>query len=598
MTKLSALALWFATAVVIAAGWWVWFTVTAPLIAEINAMDPQPARTLKLYAEVYLPPIVVWAGGGILTGLWCGATRRKVLGSRAFLIFVSALVCLPYLLGNLLGYPLGLLFNRRPGQARGQNSTGPKDWDWIVQQPDTMEGARELVRHRTGAEPGAWLGWADFLITAPPRGGVLVIGPPGSGKTTGVITPTVMLAPGACVSSSIKSDVMNQTAALRARYGRVWHFDPGGDEITPAGVEAVRWSPLASVHNWDDALRVGKTMGDSLNTRGDEAGGHFLARAVDWVQCLLYAAHLQGATIGTVATWAATAADEETAATTLSILERANQAGDEGAGIAWAKLRGLLTAPDRERGSIISTMSRLLSVYDSLAARRTGEQSNFDPVQFVRSRDTLYITARPDKQDLYAPLLAALLEQIRFATYDRQKRIMAGHEPAQPHVTFALDEANTTAPIPLPSIISEAGGQGLHVVVGIQALGPSEARWGRAAASFLTLFPTKVVLRGVFDRDTVTALSIAAGEYDRALVTENQGRQFIGGSLFRSGWVDTTSYSHSTSRQRVIDEAAITGVPQWQALVWSGADWDYVHLAKPWEDPVLTTALAQGMTQP
>ena len=211
----------------------------------------------------------------------------------------------------------------------------------------------------------------------------------------------------------------------------------------------------------------------------------------------------------------------------------------------------------------------------------------------MRSRDTLYITARPDKQDLYAPLLAALLEQIRFATYDRQKRIMAGIEAAQPHVTFALDEANTTAPIPLLSIISEAGGQGLHVVVGVQALGPSEARWGRAAVSFLTLFPTKIVLRGVFDRDTVAALSIAAGEYDRHMVTENQGQQYIGPGMF-GGWKNTTSYSHATVRQRVIDEAAITGVPPWQALVWSGADWDYVHLAKPWEDLVLTTALAQG----
>lgn len=381
MTRLSALALWCATLAVVAAGWWVWFTLGAPRAAEINAMDPQPAPTLKLYADVYLPTGAAWIGGGILTGLWCGAKRWSILGSRVLLIVATVLFCLPYLIGHLIGYPFGLLFNRQPKHPREQKIKGERDWDWITKQPDTMEGARELVRHRTGADPGAWIGWNNYLVTAPPRGGVLVIGPPGSGKTTGIITPTVMLAPGACVSSSIKSDVMNQTAHLRARYGRVWHFDPGGDEITPPGVEAVRWSPLASVRSWDDALRVGKTMGDSLNTRGDETGGHFLARAVDWVQCLLYAAHLQSATIGTVATWAATAADEDTAATTLGVLEQAHQAGDEGAGIAWAKLRGLLTSPDRERGSIVSTMTRLLSVYDSLAARRTGEHPNFDPEQ-------------------------------------------------------------------------------------------------------------------------------------------------------------------------------------------------------------------------
>lgn len=595
MTKLSAFVLWCATIATLTAGWWLWLVIGAPRATEINAMEPAPAPTFGLYASVFLPTAAVWVGGGIITGIWCSAKRWSILGGRALLIVVSVLAGFPYVVGHLIGYPFGLLA-RRKGSDYEPKFKGTRDWDWIAEQPDTMEAARELVRSRTGADPGAWLGWNDYLITAPPRGGVLVIGPPGSGKTTGVITPTVMLAPGACVSSSIKSDVMNQTAAVRARYGRVWHFDPGGDEITPPGVKAVRWSPLASVKSWDDALRVGKTMGDSLKTSGEDAGGHFLARAVDWVQVLLYAAHLEETTISTVATWAATAADEDTAATTLGVLEAAALRGDEGAKIAWAKLRGLLTTPDRERGSIISTMTRLLSVYDSLAARRTGENPNFDPERFVRSRDTLYITARPDKQDLYAPLLAALLEQIRFATYDRQKRIMAGHEAAQPHVTFALDEANTTAPIPLPSIISEAGGQGLHVVVGVQALGPSEARWGRAAASFLTLFPTKVVLRGVFDRDTVTALSVAAGEYDREMITENQGQQFIGARLFRSGWVNTTGHSYSTVRQRVIDEAAITGVPPWQALVWSGADWDYVHLAKPWEYPVLMSATAQGVS--
>ena len=111
--------------------------------------------------------------------------------------------------------------------------------------------------------------------------------------------------------------------------------------------------------------------------------------------------------------------------------------------------------------------------------------------------------------------------------------------------------------------------------------------------SFLTLFPTKVVLRGVFDRDTVSALSTAAGEYDRQMVSESRGQQYIGLGIF-GGWRDTTSYSYSTTRQRVMDEAAITGVPAWQALVWSGADWDYVHVARPWDDFVLQAAIHGG----
>ena len=41
---------------------------------------------------------------------------------------------------------------------------------------------------------------------------MLVLGPPGSGKSSGVIIPSILVAPGATVSSSIKADTMLATA--------------------------------------------------------------------------------------------------------------------------------------------------------------------------------------------------------------------------------------------------------------------------------------------------------------------------------------------------------------------------------------------------
>ena len=424
-----------------------------------------------------------------------------------------------------------------------------------------------------------------------------MLGPPGSGKTSSVLIPSILLAPGACVSSSIKADVLHATAAVRARAGRVWHFDPGGDEHTPPGVQAVAWSPLVSVHTWEDALQVGKTMAEPASTASGAGGEHFIGRATDWVQVLLYAAHLAGAAIAQVADWALTADDPDSQAEILALLDDAKARGDVGAGIAGRKMLGLIATPDRERGSIISTMVGLLRVYDSTTARAIGEAPNFDPTAFVRSTDTLYITARPDKQTLYAPLLAALLEQIRFETYDRTKAEQAGLEPRHPHVTFALDEANTTAPIPLPAIISEAGGQGLHVIVGVQALGPAVARWGDAARSFLTLFPTKVIFRGVFDPDTVHALSSAAGEYDRDLVAYSRSTTYIGPRHTR---IDQINPSTSIQRQKVLTEGDITSIPEGQVLVWDGPSWSLVTTEMHWNSPtwlaVTTTAPALAIT--
>lgn len=128
--------------------------------------------------------------------------------------------------------------------------------------------------------------------------------------------------------------------------------------------------------------------------------------------------------------------------------------------------------------------------------------------------ETLYITARADRQALYAPLLAGLLEAIRLATYDHARAIGAGLEPEQPHVLFALDEADKTAPMPIPAIVAEAGGQGLHLVIGLQSIPLAVSRWGDSARDFLSLCTVKVFLRGVLDHNTTEALAKAAGRHD------------------------------------------------------------------------------------
>jgi len=361
----------------------------------------------------------------------------------------------------------------------------------------------------------------------------------------------------------------------------VWHFDPVGEvDEKLEGVEAAHWSPLASIQTWDDALAVGRSMGNAMVSRGSEGEDHWVARAIQWVQTLLYAGHLARESIGTVVDWAMASSEKKESDAPLGILSEHLET-DPGAYIAYRMLDGLVQLPSRERASIVSVMARMLSVYSSPGARAVGDVTigpAFSPYDFVRSQDTLYITAAPDKQDLYAPLLAALLEQIRLKTYELNKRMLARKERMPNHVTFALDEANTTAPIPLPAIISEAGGQGLHVVVGIQALGSSIARWGEAARSFLTLFPTKVVLRGIFDHETLTALSEASGEYEKTMVSYSFP-EARANSAFRTHF---SNVSYQTQQRRQLNPGDITGIPADQALVWSGPNCQLVEIDKRW----------------
>ena len=161
---------------------------------------------------------------------------------------------------------------------------------------------------------------------------------------------------------------------------------------------------------------------------------------------------------------------------------------------------------ERERSGIFSTASGLLSAYRSQAVLETAKDPNFDPVSFARSSDSLYICAPAQEQDRLAPLVVALLEQIRAA-------VLARPPDAAP-VVFALDEVANIAPLSsLPALAAEGGGQGLVTLACLQDLSQARVRWGEAAEGFFTLFGTKVILPGVADHRTLQLISALAGDH-------------------------------------------------------------------------------------
>ncbi len=375
---------------------------------------------------------------------------------------------------------------------------------------------------------------------------------------------------------------------MRARIGRCWHFDPGAVEPTHALATQVRWSPLTSVHSWADARRIAGSITAPLASADKGEGSHFIDQARAWLECLLYAAYLGKTDIGTVATWVQAAGQDEGALEPLAFLLEAELTGDEDAAIVRAQLDGLLITPDRERGSIVSTLTRSMRIYQSSITRKLGADPNFDIHAFVRSNDTLYITASPDRAGEYAPLLVGLLEEIRYAVYARSRAQRSGGEPMRPHVTFVLDEANNTAPIPLPAIISEAGGQGLHLVVGIQDLSRAKARWGAEANGFLTLFATKVILPGIIENDTLSTLSNAAGEFDRTTTSVSTEQTLF--SLRERG------QSSSVTRTKVLHEGDIASIELGKSLLFVGAQWQLMDVQLHFNSPAWNQLRTMGST--
>lgn len=405
---------------------------------------------------------------------------------------------------------------------------------------------------------GAFLGFdpkTGAAVRANPRGACLVIGPPGSGKTNGVIAPSVATAPGPVVSTSIKWDVLAATVEARRGRGTVWAYDPGGDEAAlPDGVTAVHWSPLDSVYDWESALTVAARLRQALPDANDPRASHWLDRAQDWAAVLLYAASLRG--VEDLMKWT-----RRPGAATEAIRAVLDDNPGEDADMAADALAAAVDdTEDRERSGIESTMSRLWAVYKLPGGVRTAKGTNFSPAEFVRSAaDTLYIAVPAERTNVYAPAVVALLEAIRFEQYRRYAELAKTDTPSAP-LTFVLDEVANTAPVDVPAIASEAGGQRLHLVIALQDLAQARHRWGQdRGGGLLTIIGTKALLPGIVDPGSLEAISQAIGDYRRGQITESVGDD------------GRKSTSYGQSRERSVPPHRIARLDTGSVIVVEGA---------------------------
>ncbi len=443
----------------------------------------------------------------------------------------------------------------------------------LVSEEDEAKSAGEAARAevaRLGGGAYLGLGRNGSWALADPESAVMVLGPPRSGKTSAVMIPAVMGASGAVISTATKPEVMRATVAARSEVGQAWLFDPTASERQlPDGVRRLFWSPVAAATSWDEALVMARAMAACTRPgSGTTNEDHWTERASALLAPLLYAANLSDRPIAEVLRW-----------TLRQDLDPARQALlDCDSEIAADVLAGIEQTDARERSSIFSATAGVLAAYNSDAVRETAAHPNFDPARFAASTDTIYITAPEHRQALCAPLIVGLLEQIRHAVYERWA--MGAMDAT---MLWALDEVANIAPIhDLPSLVSQAGGQKLQVMVGLQDLSQARSRWGAdAAEGFMSLFQTKAVLSGIGDTRTLESISVALGEYDRKVVSSTLGTSETDKWLDPHGYNESVSYQ--TQPQRVLTPGEIAKLPPGQALLLQGADWRLIGLTRWFE---------------
>jgi type IV secretion system protein VirD4 len=339
------------------------------------------------------------------------------------------------------------------------------------------------------------------LIATEAQHSVAVIGPAGTGKTTGFAIPALLEWDGPVIATSVKGDLLEHTINHRRHIGDTYVFDPVDSTNEPSA----GWSPLHTCHDWQGALRMAAWLASTA--RAGERGGlqdsdFWYAVAQKLLAPLLYAAATSGATMADVLRWVDLQDQQEP----LNALHHADSVD------AVQAFAATINREDRTRSSAYTTAETVLAAFaDPGVLTTTTRQPAIDPDRLLDGGNhTLYICGPLHEQARLRPLFTALIEQTIARIYDRANRTT--DRLAKP-LLLAIDEAANIAPLPdLAQIASTARGVGIQLVTIWQDFAQIQARYGTFAQTVINNHRAKVVLAGVSDTPTLDYISRLIGD--------------------------------------------------------------------------------------
>jgi type IV secretion system protein VirD4 len=370
------------------------------------------------------------------------------------------------------------------------------------------------------------------LLVTQPETSVLVIGPTRSGKTAGLVIPNLFEWDGPAIATSTKSELVDLTAGRRQALGPVHVYDPTG-EISDR-CQTVTWSPIAGCDDLDRAWMVASWLCASLQQgggRGDNDWSHWAESGKLLIAPLLYVAAITGRTIVDVRTWI----HGFDIATPIGLLEEMlldpTVLGDSDPIRAISMLASVDQRPDRERGTVFSTVMRIFNVFTERAVAESASSSRFDADDFLRRSGTLYLCTPRQTPERVASLFVGILMTVVTAAYAVSESAPTHRKSAS--LGLFLDELANVVPIEdLPALASQGAGRGVMLMSIVQDLSQLRARYGiEKANTILNNHGCKVILPGISDPETADVLGKMIG---RANFTEQQVSFGADGRVSRS----------------------------------------------------------------
>ena len=360
-----------------------------------------------------------------------------------------------------------------------------------------------LYRLLDSRQHSVFLGRAHYRhgLHVPLEEHLLVMAPPRTYKTA-FLADVILRYPGPVIATTTKPDVYALTAAVRARLGDVYVFNPQDIGGVPS---TFSWSPVDGCEDPATAIRRADAFAFSVSQKGVDDGSFWSSKASDYLRGFFHAAALAGLDLRAVAAWAS-GADPDVPEKILAA------AGAYQWAITLSELR---SEAQKTTATVRMVMSRALSFMadpDLAASVLPVPGSGFNVPAFLRERGTLYMIAEAVSGEApVAPLFAAMASEIHYVAAQMGQASPSGR--LDPPLLMGLDEVTQICPVPLPSWLSDSGGKGIQVCAVVHGEAQLTGRWGdHGRQVILDTSSVKVFLPGITDTTTLDAVAKLCGQ--------------------------------------------------------------------------------------
>lgn len=340
-------------------------------------------------------------------------------------------------------------------------------------------------------------------ISLPPDSHLGIFGPPGSGKTAGVLIPHVLRAPAGdiVVVASLKGDILEATMGWRQNFGPVAVYDPMSATPIPTCV----WDPKSGVTTWSDRLeRANLLVRAGGNQQSITGGGtsKWERLAATSFACMMEAADLGGLGMREIMSWILAFERDHV----VQLLAR-----DPTSMAAKAFLGAMVRQHEDGASSIFTTLNMNLAAWtiESVLESATGPSINFDEL-VVTPGATHYVVADPATVELTAPIMAAHLDAFLSAC-ERQANAHGGRLPYKVHLI--IDELPSLAPVPrLATRLRTMRSMGVSITWVSQSLPDLYAPYGRENVGSILGNSSRMIFGGLGDTDTLSYVEHLVGQ--------------------------------------------------------------------------------------